>query len=284
MNTGTKVFVVIAGILSLALLVGSGTIMFKLSTQPGDQQAQLEMPDSAPLPSETPGGLALGEDGEPTASPTSDTAAVKKADVSSKWLDETAKKTKIPRRVLQAYVGASIWGAREYPKCGLNWNTLAALGSVESNHGRLGGASVKENGNTDRDILGPQLNGSRGVKLIRDTDNGRIDGDTEFDRAVGPMQFLPQTWQRVAKDGNGDKVTDPNNIDDATVTAVAYLCMSGNMNTSLGWDKAIRSYNDSDDYVQKVFATANNIALVVSPAAPAPAAQTVKAEPGNGRR
>lgn len=283
MGTGSKVFVAIAGLLALGLLVGSGVVITKLSLQPDSSQAAgSQTPDPAPLP--TPDSLD-GAGDDPTATPTADPAAVAKADLSLDWLDDTSEKTNIPRRVLQAYVGATLWGVREYPSCNLNWNTLAAIGAVESNHGRLGGASIKDDGNADKDILGPQLNG-QGFKRINDTDKGRLDGDTEFDRAVGPMQFLPQTWERVAKDGNGDKLVDPNNIDDATVTAVAYLCQSGNMGSSVGWDKAIRAYNDSDDYVQKVFATANNIARVTSPA-PAPAPATVPANNNannNGQR
>lgn len=279
MGTGSKVFVALAGLLALGLLVGSGVVITKLSLQPDSSQAASQgTPDPAPVPSAD----SLGDSGgNPTASPTADPAAVAKANLSLDWLDETSKKTNIPRRVLQAYVGASLWGTRQYPSCNLNWNTLAAIGSVESNHGRLGGAKIKDDGNADKDILGPQLNG-QGFKRIEDTDNGSLDNDTEFDRAVGPMQFLPQTWRSMAKDGNGDGRANPNNIDDATVTAVAYLCKSGNMGTSVGWDKAIRSYNDSDDYVQKVFTTANNIARVAAPA-PAPAPATVPAHNGQRR-
>ncbi|GAA1188145.1 hypothetical protein GCM10009585_01100 [Brevibacterium paucivorans] len=279
MGTGSKVFVALAGLLALGLLVGSGVVITKLSLQPeSSQAASPQAPDPAPVPSAD----SLGESGDdPTAAPTADPAAVAKANLSLDWLDETSKKTNIPRRVLQAYVGATLWGAREHPSCNLNWNTLAAIGAVESNHGRLGGATIKDDGNADKDILGPQLNG-QGFKRIEDTDNGSLDGDTEFDRAVGPMQFLPQTWRSMAKDGNGDKRADPNNIDDATVTAVAYLCKSGNVGTSVGWDKAIRSYNNSDDYVQKVFNTANNIARVAAPA-PAPAPATVPANNGQRR-
>ncbi len=37
------------------------------------------------------------------------------------------------------------------------------------------------------------LNGANGTQAIRDTDAGQLDGDSIWDRAVGPMQFIPST-------------------------------------------------------------------------------------------
>ncbi|MGG7381593.1 lytic transglycosylase domain-containing protein, partial [Escherichia coli] len=75
-------------------------------------------------------------------------------------------------------------------------------------------------------ITGPPLDGN-GVASIPDSDGGRWDGDTTWDRAVGPMQFLPGTWRTLGRDGNGDRVADPNNLFDAAVSAAGYLCLSG---------------------------------------------------------
>lgn len=288
MSTGSKLFVAIAGMLALGLLIGSGALIFRLATQPEPGQAasqsgdQPGAPEPAPLPTATATGDGPGIDtaNGPGASgaPTTDPDAVKAAGISSKWLDDVSQRTHIPRRTLQAYVGATLWSRSENPRCALQWNTLAAIGAVESNHGRKDGAQIQENGDTDHDILGPRLDGN-GVKKVNDTDDGRLDGDTELDRAVGPMQFIPSSWRQHGKDGNGDRVVDPNNIDDATVTAASYLCRSGSMSTSLGWENAVRSYNNSDDYVKRVYATATNITRIVSAAAPAPKPQTVPATP-----
>src|SRR5687767_9098537 len=63
-----------------------------------------------------------------------------------------------------------------------------------------------------------------GFASIVDTDGGVLDGDARWDRAVGPMRFIPSTWQLVGRDGNGDGIADPFSIDDAALSAAAYLC------------------------------------------------------------
>jgi len=37
---------------------------------------------------------------------------------------------------------------------------------------------------------------------ITATDGGLMDRDTAYDRAVGPMQFLPGTWRAVGTDAD----------------------------------------------------------------------------------
>ncbi len=81
----------------------------------------------------------------------------------------------------------------------------------------------------------------------RDTDGGLLDGDTMWDRAVGPMQFIPSTWVEWASNANGDDVADPNQIDDAALTTARYLCASGSMTNPEGWRAAVFSYNHDND-------------------------------------
>ena len=48
-------------------------------------------------------------------------------------------------------------------------------------------------------IYGIALNGKNNTQRISDTDAGQYDDDTRFDRAVGPMQFIPSTWSVVGR-------------------------------------------------------------------------------------
>ena len=88
--------------------------------------------------------------------------------------------------------------------------------------------TIKTNaGTTNGRILGPRLDGTANTAVVRDTDGGSMDSDTAFDRAVGPMQFIPSTWKTFAKDGNRDGVANPHNIYAAALAAGSYLCAGG---------------------------------------------------------
>lgn len=156
----------------------------------------------------------------------------------------------IPATVLDAYRRAEAALAGTRPGCGLDWEVLAAIGKVESGHAR--GGAVDADGTTTSPILGPVLNGD-GFARITDTDGGAWDGDTTFDRAVGPMQFIPSTWAVWGADGNNDGVRDPNNVYDAALAAGEYLCAGDrDLGTEAGLNRALLSYNHSWDYVWTV--------------------------------
>ena len=171
----------------------------------------------------------------------------------------------IPEVALYAYVRAEQTVAVADPSCGLTWSLLAAIGRVESDHGRFGGARLREDGDGTTPIRGIPLDGRPGVAVIHDTDDGALDGDRVYDRAVGPMQFIPSTWRRVAADGNGDGRQDPDNIFDAALGAATYLC-SGQADLRNPADRwaAVMRYNRSSDYVAAVLALA--AAYAVEPA------------------
>jgi membrane-bound lytic murein transglycosylase B len=81
--------------------------------------------------------------------------------------------------------------------CHLPWQLVAAIGRVESDHGRVHGSHLTSEGLARPAIYGLPLDGTQGTARIGDTDAGLLDHDTEFDRAVGPMQFIPSTWAVV---------------------------------------------------------------------------------------
>ena len=99
------------------------------------------------------------------------------------------------------------------------------------------------------------------MKAIRDTDDGMMDRDAHWDRAVGPLQFIPTTWKWAGVDGDGDGIADPQDLDDAAVSAAHYLCRAGGDLTSAhGWTTAILAYNHSRTYVNMVEHRANRYA------------------------
>jgi hypothetical protein len=185
----------------------------------------------------------------------------------------------IPGAALDAYVKAAASLARTQPGCHLDWSLLASIGRIESNHAR--GGNVDAAGTTRAPILGPVLNGG-GFAAIADTDGGVYDGDSRWDRAVGPMQFIPSTWRAYAADGNGDGRADPSNIYDATVAAGRYLC-AGGLDTADPQQRAsaVFRYNHSDSYVATVLLWADAYARGVHPSinAEGPVAPLVLAAP-----
>ena len=73
--------------------------------------------------------------------------------------------------------------------------------------------------------------------------------------ATGPMQFLPSTWRSYAQDGNGDGVSDINNVDDAIFGAANYLRACGYPNVQ----RSLWGYNRSTAYFYKVMSVANSL-------------------------
>ncbi|MFB7667504.1 lytic transglycosylase domain-containing protein [Kitasatospora sp. NPDC056138] len=156
----------------------------------------------------------------------------------------------LPDTVFTAYRNAESTLASTTPGCHLRWQLLAGIGQVES--GQANGGQVDANGTTYTPILGPALDGN-GFAAIPDTDGGALDGSSIWDRAVGPMQFIPSTWATWGTDGNHDGKADPNNVFDAALTAGRYLCAGGrDLSDSAQLDRAILSYNYSTDYLNTV--------------------------------
>ena len=157
---------------------------------------------------------------------------------------------------LEAYLLGARAANRDNEGCGLEWTILAGIGRVESRHGTYGGTRLDDEGRVEDPIIGIALNGQRETATIGDSDGGTLDGDTVYDRAVGPMQFIPTTWAGFSADGNGDGTSDPQNIYDAARAAGNYLCARGAVNTAESLDHAILRYNASDVYLKAVLLNA----------------------------
>ncbi|MFH8736825.1 NlpC/P60 family protein [Streptomyces sp. NPDC017964] len=159
--------------------------------------------------------------------------------------------------MLTAYARGAERATSLRPKCrGIRWSVIAGIGKVESNH--AGGRKVASNGDITPRILGARLDGSGvggNTTAFSDTDNGRWDADAQYDRAVGPMQFIPSTWEGPSgADGNGDGKKDPNNAFDAALGTALYLCGTGknDLSDDAQLRKAILRYNHAGWYADKV--------------------------------
>jgi hypothetical protein len=182
----------------------------------------------------------------------------------------------VPDVAMWAYKRAAAQMSTIRPECQIPWTLLAGVGRVESDHGRYGGSVLGADGLPRPAIRGIALDGVGPVAAIPDSDAGRWDDDKVWDRAVGPMQFIPTTWKSAGRDGDDDGVSDPNDIDDAALAAADYLCpSSGSILSDSALNAAIFSYNHSDYYVALVraFMTGYETGVFDLPSPPPPPVQ-----------
>jgi membrane-bound lytic murein transglycosylase B len=171
---------------------------------------------------------------------------------------QSASANGIPAAALAAYQRAEQVINSADKSCNLPWQLIGAIGRVESDHGRFGGNVLGEDGKSRPGIFGIPLDGSNSTQQVRDSDAGQYDDDPVYDRAVGPMQFIPQTWSVVGVDGDGDGKRDPQDIDDAALATAVYLCSGDEDLSTYGGQKAsVYRYNHSQEYVDLVIAIMN---------------------------
>lgn len=246
----------IAAALPAVALIGGGLALVATDGTPtttdvvADSSPLVTVPQTAVQRPEAPSLPALPELPAPAeAAPTPVASAA--------GLQLTGSANGIPAAALAAYRrGAQLVDLAD-TECNIDWALLAAIGKVESNHGRYGGNGIDQSGTVRPGIYGIPLNGTNNTAVIRDTDGGAYDRDTTFDRAVGPMQFIPGTWRSVGVDANGDGRKDPQNLMDAVTGAAVYLCSGpGNLGNEAGARTAVLRYNQSDAYADQVLALA----------------------------
>ncbi|WP_405116088.1 lytic murein transglycosylase [Micromonospora sp. NBC_01405] len=210
-----------------------------------------------------PGATALpGATPSPGGLPGGPVVTGRPADALAGWAQQTGAKAGISPVAVQAYGYAELVLAQSNPGCRLSWTTLAAIGYVESRHGQANGAILGTDGRALPEIIGDPLDGNGGRSKILDTDRGLYDRDTVYDRAIGPMQFIPTTWQEIGADADNDGRKDPHDLDDAALAAGNYLCKGGrNLTVPGDWWGSILSYNDVRRYAQDVFDKANEYGL-----------------------
>ncbi len=209
-------------------------------------------PSATPTPVAAP--PVLRAERAPEAVPPTDPGILGLVDAG--WAAKVAAATGIPERAVLAYAGATIFVENQNDRCHIGWNTLAGVGEVESHHGNINGSTLNAAGDETPPVFGIPLNG-QAVNNIPDSDKGVIDGDATIDRAVGPMQFIPDSWRNWGIDGSANGVIDPQNIDDAVLATANYLCHAGkDLADPDGWRRAIAAYNDARPYAASVSAAA----------------------------
>lgn len=174
------------------------------------------------------------------------------ADQLRDWAEQRSGTLEIPVIALEAYAYAARVAEVENPKCHISWTTLAGIGQVESHHGTYRGATLSANGDVSPPIRGVRLDGTGGNLRIVDAQEDVTDTDGVA-RAMGPMQFIPETWRLYGVDAHNDGIVSPDNIDDAALAAAGYLCWRGkDLATPRGWVTALRAYNNSRVYARVV--------------------------------
>ncbi|MDI1460149.1 lytic murein transglycosylase [Catellatospora sp. KI3] len=243
-----------AGLTIIALVAATATAgallipaLVSAKAAPAPTPSAETAPTAAPTASELP---------LPTLSPPP-TGVPRPAAAFHRWAEQQSVKVQVPVPALEAYAYAEYVLGTTRPACHLNWTTLAAIGQIESDHGRTKGARLDEQGRALPPIIGPALNGSGNLGRVKDTDAGALDNDKTWDHAVGPMQFIPATWRSYAVDADSDQLADPHDLDDAALAAAYYLCAPGkDLRVVANWKAVVLSYNNIGVYLQKVYDTA----------------------------
>lgn len=178
-----------------------------------------------------------------TPPPTSTSSSAGPRTQFADWVYEVAGWLDIPERAMRAYASATVRLENEQPACNLSWVTLAGVGKIASDHGRIGDRTLNEQGVPSKPV---------GTVTVRDFSGNVISSPA----AAGPMQLGQSVWNRWAASASGGE-PDVQDIDDAALTAGYALCAGErDLATGDGWVSGLSVLQDAPLYIHRVLATA----------------------------
>lgn len=173
----------------------------------------------------------------------------------------------VPAVALSAYSRAASVLTTVDTSCSLSAELLAAIGRVETDHGRYAAWKLGPRARMFPVLVGAPVADPDAVALP-DTDGGTVDRDPLADHPVGPLQILPSVWQQVAVDGDSDGLRNPSDLDDAALALGIVLCTAHqDLATTEGRATVLRGLNDDPAYVEGVekFLAAYLVPVPVAP-------------------
>ena len=205
----------------------------RLADDPGPADLRRRAPIAVPLgPGARRGGARRRSRSAPRRTPRRPGAG---------WRPSRRAPASPPRRCVPT-PGCSSTGAPAARSAGPRWP--ASAGWSRSTAPSAVERCVRPGGPPDRSSARPSTGMGRFAAIEATPGSRAFHADPDWEHAVGPMQFLPESWRPGPPTATGTAPPTRDDLDDAAATAARYLCASGgDLATGGGWQAAILSYN-----------------------------------------
>jgi cell wall-associated NlpC family hydrolase len=229
-----------AAIIIGAVVVMAGALVVAVQFGPKTQPTA----QTAATTSARPSTSAPPTTTTPTPAPPTQPKVPQQASEFEAWASKTSLWLDIPLRAMTGYAKATVSLTKEVPNCHLSWVTLAAVGKVTSDHGRVNGGHLGANGVMDKPL---------GTVEVRDFYNKVV----STANASGPMQLSPALWAKYKASASGAK-PDPQNVDDAALTTGRALCADGHdLSQGQTWWDTVAELQSAPLFLHRTLATVN---------------------------
>lgn len=146
----------------------------------------------------------------------------------------------IPERVLAAYRNAETQTPVLAAGCEVSWTVTAGIWKITANHTNLAGHTLSSDGRVTPPLTHPP-------------------SDDSTEERLGPGGIPASVWSEIGVDGGKDGRVDPQQVDDAALTAAIYLChlTPGGVLDDAGLSVALAGYNPQPGWAERVMAWIN---------------------------